>query len=77
MVSKILNTTETSKTVINNNNKCEKESTIFKKRIFHKKDRPDDLIEGILYDMEYLYSFLRPNMTPKITRPGYQSHIEV
>ena len=80
MVSHFLNTTMTSKTLNKSNINYNKDSNIMKKKIFHKRDRPTDLLEGILYDMEYLHSLLRSSKSPPSqppTKPGYQNYAEI
>ncbi len=70
-----LRTTKTSQKLISTN--MSHFSNDIKKKIFHKRDRPPELLEGILYDMEYLHSLLGTSKTEPTIKPGYQNYAEV
>jgi hypothetical protein len=77
MISQNFYTTKTFKKINKVSMKCKDYNTV-KKFIFHKRHRPTDLVEGILYDMEYLHSLLGTSKkTPTPTKPGYQNYTEV
>ena len=62
------NTTATSSKETKTNN--------LKKKILLGKDRPDNYLDGIMYDLEYLHKIIHKN-TNMEKKPGYQNHPEV
>lgn len=66
-----------SKSLNNNSFKNRKNSNSMEKFLFHKRNRPTDLVGGIIYDMEYLHSKLPKNKIDSPKKPGYQNYFEV
>ena len=66
-MSKCNTTTTPSKETKNNN---------FKKKKILGKDRPNNYLDGIMYDLDYLHKIIDKN-TRVEKKPGYQNHPEV
>jgi len=67
----------TSKRLNSNSIKNIKKSNSMAKFLFHKKNRPTDLVGGIIYDMTYLHSKLSKTKIDSPKKPGYQNYFEV
>ena len=77
MKDQLSHTTTPSKRINNNSIKHRKKLNSMAKFLFHKKNRPTDLVEGIIYDMTYLHSKLSKTKIDSPKKPGYQNYLEV